>query len=91
MKWIHALLLSVFFAFAAVAQAAPVDINSADATALAAAMSGVGQKRAKMIVEYRAKNGPFKSVDDLTKVKGIGKSTVEKNRANLAIGKVTQK
>jgi competence protein ComEA len=86
MKWFYAVVLSAILAFSAVAQAAPVDINAADAKALASAMSGVGQKRAQLIVDYRVKNGPFKSVDDLTKVKGIGQATVDKNRANLTIG-----
>ncbi|HEX9810567.1 MAG TPA: helix-hairpin-helix domain-containing protein [Burkholderiales bacterium] len=91
MKWFHAAALSLFLAVSAVAQAAPVDINTADAKALASAMTGVGQKRAQMIVDYRTKNGPFKSVDDLTRVKGVGQATVDKNRANLAVGKSTSK
>jgi competence protein ComEA len=86
MKWFYAAVLSMFIALSAVAQAAPVDINTADAKALANAMTGVGQKRAQTIVDYRAKNGPFKSVDDLTKVKGIGKVSVDRNRANLSVG-----
>jgi competence protein ComEA len=91
MKWFSAAVLSVFLALSAVAHAAPVDVNSADAKALATAMTGVGQKRARMIVDYRAKNGPFKSVDDLVKVKGIGKATVDKNRSNLSIGRSASK
>ena len=86
MKWLHVAVLSLFLAVSAVAQAAPVDINTADAKALAGAMTGVGQKRAQMIVDYRSKNGPFKSLEDLAKVKGLGKATVDKNRNNLVVG-----
>lgn len=66
--------------------AAPVNINTADAATIDAAMKGVGKKSAAAIVAYRIKNGPFKRVDDLTKVKGIGPKVVEKNRANLTAG-----
>lgn len=86
MKWFLAAFLSVFLALGAVAQAASVDINTADAKTLASAITGVGPKRAQMIVDYRAKHGPFKSVDDLAKIKGIGKATVDRNRARLSTG-----
>jgi competence protein ComEA len=65
--------------------AAPVDINTADARTLARELNGVGLDRAQAIVDYRTQNGPFRSVDELVKVKGVGKKTVEKNRANLLI------
>lgn len=64
----------------------PVDINSADVHALAAAIDGVGMKRAEAIVEYRNQHGSFQSVDDLAKVRGISTKTVDKNRANLTVG-----
>jgi competence protein ComEA len=53
---------------------------------LSKALSGVGPGKAKAIVEYREKNGPFKSADELKKVKGIGKATLEKNRAVINVG-----
>ena len=80
MKLLLSLLLSVSFLFAV------VDINSAkekDFTSL----NGVGAKKAKNIVSYRKSNGCFKSVDDLVKVKGIGKKTIDKNRKNLKASK----
>ncbi|HEY8554595.1 MAG TPA: helix-hairpin-helix domain-containing protein [Burkholderiales bacterium] len=86
MKRIAAVLFCSFLALTA-AHAAPVDINTADAKTLDKAMVGVGPKVAQAIVDYRTKNGPFKSVDDLGKVKGVGKQTIEKNRANLTVGK----
>ncbi len=39
--------------------------------------------KAEAIVSYRQKNGPFRSADDLAKVKGLGKKTIEQNKANL--------
>jgi competence protein ComEA len=66
--------------------AGPVDINTADATTLASAMNGVGEKKAATIVAYRDAHGPFARVEDLSNVKGIGLSTIEKNRQNLAVG-----
>ena len=62
-----------------------VNINTADAATLAAMLDGVGESRAKAIVDYRAANGPFKSADDLVAVKGIGKSVVERNRAKIKV------
>jgi competence protein ComEA len=69
--------------------AAPVDINTADATILADSIKGVGRAKAEAIVAYREKNGRFKSVDDLALVKGIGEKIVEINRDNLTAGTLT--
>ena len=63
----------------------PVDINTADAETLAAAINGVGVKKARDIVSHRQKNGPFESVDELTQVSGIGMQTVDKSRGNLTV------
>ena len=65
--------------------AGPIDINKADAATIAKELQGVGLSRAQAIVAYREKNGSFKSVDDLRKVKGIGAKTLELNRANIRI------
>ncbi len=65
--------------------AGPVDINSADAEALDAALQGVGPKKAEAIVADRNKNGSFKTLDDLTRVKGISAKIVEVNRANMTL------
>ncbi|HSS64781.1 MAG TPA: ComEA family DNA-binding protein [Gammaproteobacteria bacterium] len=61
----------------------PVNINTADAQALAEAINGVGLKRAEAIVSYRNQNGPFKSVDELVQVQGVGEKTLEKSRERL--------
>jgi len=65
--------------------AGPVDINSADATTLARELDGVGMSRAQAIVEYREKNGAFRSADDLMKVQGIGPKVLEANRPNIRV------
>jgi competence protein ComEA len=65
--------------------AAPVDINSADADTLATELTGIGAAKAAAIVAYREANGPFKRLEDLMKIKGVGEKTLEKNRANIVI------
>lgn len=67
------------------AVAATVNINTADAATLAAGLKGVGGARAQEIVRYREAYGPFKSADELTEVKGIGKSTLDDNRARITL------
>ena len=63
--------------------AGPVNVNSADAKTLARELQGVGMAKAEAIISYREKNGPFKSADDLSKVKGLGKKLIDQNKANL--------
>lgn len=72
--------------FGSALAAGKVDINSASATQLADAMNGVGIAKAEAIVAYRQENGPFKSIDQLAQVKGIGLMTVEKNREVIEVG-----
>ena len=67
--------------------AGPVDINSADAATLAKELKGVGDAKAAAIVEYRRTHGAFKSLDELALVKGIGQKLVDRNRADLRIGR----
>lgn len=69
------------------ALAGPVNINTADARTLARELKGIGLSRAQAIVDYREKNGPFKSADDLAKVKGVGMKVVEENRSNIKVDK----
>ena len=70
-------------AFAGLASAV-VDLNTATAAELDA-LKGVGPAKAKAIIDYREKNGPFKSVDELDKVKGFGMKTVEKLRPDISV------
>ena len=78
MRALMALVLCFGFLFAS------IDINKATAKEFTS-LKGIGDKKASVIIEYRKVNGCFKSIDDLSKVKGIGKKTVEKNRDNLSI------
>ena len=63
--------------------AEPVNVNSATAEAIATGMVGIGPAKAKAIVDYRQQHGPFKTVDDLLMVKGIGEKTLAKNRERV--------
>ncbi len=80
------LLKLLFFIFAftpywlhATESALQININTANASQLKQALSGIGDKKAQAIVEYRNAHGAFNSVYDLMLVNGIGKKTVEKN------------
>lgn len=85
------LLAALLFGCALGAAAAdPVDINAANAGELAAALVGVGQSKAEAIVDYREANGPFKSIDDLALVKGIGAATIDRNRDKLSVTSPTR-
>jgi competence protein ComEA len=64
---------------------ARVNINTADAQTLAATLKGVGETRAMEIVRYREAYGPFASAEELTEVKGIGKSTLDMNREVITL------
>lgn len=80
------LMACTLLAAAGVLHAAePVNINTADAETLASAINGVGIKKAREIIAYRQQNGPFATVDDLTKVTGIGAHTVETSREKLTV------
>ena len=68
------------------AWAGPVNVNTADASTLAQELDGIGPSKAQAIVEYRQKNGPFKSPDDLLKVQGIGEKVLDQNRVNIQVG-----
>lgn len=64
-----------------------LDINTADAASIAAALDGIGLVKAQEIVAYREMFGKFESVDELAEVKGIGAATLEKIRHKIAIVK----
>lgn len=62
----------------------PVNINSGGVAELSK-LQGIGEAKAKAIIDYRKENGPFQSIEDLVKVKGIGVKTLENNRHRLRI------
>jgi competence protein ComEA len=79
------LVLSLALLVSMQVYADPVDINTADTSILADAIDGVGEKKAATIIAYRDAHGPFNSVDELAKVKGIGAATVDRNRQNMMV------
>ena len=87
-RWIKGTLISLALFAGPLGAAGPVDINTADAQTLAQQLDGVGAAKAQAIVDYRQANGPFKTVEDIEKVKGIGKSTLEKNRSRMTVDSV---
>jgi competence protein ComEA len=84
MKPIVLALTALLFALPAMA-GTPVNVNTADANALAQALDGVGLAKAQAIVAWREANGDFDSADQLTSVKGIGQSLVDRNRESILV------
>lgn len=62
-----------------------VDLNSAGIDELEE-LPGIGEVLAQRIVDYRNEHGPFRSLDDLSNVSGIGKSVIEKISDQVKIG-----
>jgi competence protein ComEA len=89
-NWIRKLALSVLL-LPVLALAGPVNVNTADAETISESLQGVGLSKARAIVEYRQKHGPFKTADDLSLVKGIGERTVELNRGNILVAPAATK
>ena len=89
MSIFRCLLLSLLLAVSSLVLAAdppaPVNINTADVATLSAGLEGVGVSKAKAIITYRENYGPFKSVEELTAVKGIGESLLDKNREHITL------
>ena len=70
---------------AGAAQSGPLDLNTASASDLDS-LPGIGQSFADRIIEYRTTNGPFTSVEDLQKVKGIGAALFAKIAPLVSVG-----
>lgn len=85
MKTWYAMILALIFSVASWA-AEVVNINTASADELAAALKGVGPSKAEAIINYREANGAFKHIDELVNVKGIGVRTVDLNREFIRLG-----
>jgi competence protein ComEA len=83
-KTLIALALCLSIVLPALA-ATPVDVNHANAQTIAASLDGIGMSKAKAIVAYRNAHGPFKSVDDLGNVKGVGTKTLARNHAAIRL------
>lgn len=84
-----ALLIALFLPFQAYAEPTgdpqTVNINTASAEKLALVLDGVGMAKAIAIVEHRKRYGNFKQIESVESVKGIGSSTLEKNRSKIVI------
>ena len=61
-----------------------VNINSATASELQS-LNGIGEAKAKAIIEYREKNGNFEKIEDIKNVSGIGDSVYEKIKDNITV------
>lgn len=88
------LLLALVFSFAPVASAAkkkpplhPINLNTATSAELQQ-VPGIGPSTADKILKMRKSYGPFKSVDDLRAIKGIGPKRMEKMRKYLTVGRI---
>jgi competence protein ComEA len=64
---------------------ATININTASAKDFDA-LPGIGTKTAALIVEYRQKNGPFKKIEELMNVRGLGEKTFLKLKPRLTVG-----
>ena len=98
MKNLLTLLIISFLSFSAFTHANPVEdkpmvempqapiinINSADSEMLAK-LPGIGKKKAQAIIDYRETNGDFSTLEDLAKVKGIGKKLVAKLEGKVSL------
>jgi comEA protein len=61
-----------------------ININTASATELEA-LPGIGAKTAARIVEYRQKNGPFKKIEELMNVRGVGEKNFLKLKGQISV------
>lgn len=87
MKYLSAvvLVLSLLFSVPALAGSSdPVNVNTADVETLTL-LKGIGQSRAEAIIAYREANGPFRSLHELSQVRGIGERTIEENMDRITL------
>ena len=86
MKILRRLLVVCLLLVPLVAISDPVvNINTADSERLVDDLVGIGPQKALAIVQYRQQHGPFKQIEDLALVSGIGAKTVEQNRDRMTV------
>ena len=78
------LLAACLFALSTGWALAAVNLNTATASDLDG-IKGIGPSKAKAIIDYRSKNGSFKSVEDLKNVKGFGEKSIAKLKDELSV------
>ena len=91
----HRIVVALALAFASQLVVLPpanaaVNLNTASKEELVAVV-GIGPANAQAILDYRKANGPFKTVDELKSVKGIGVKRLEKLKDQFTVGPVPQK
>ena len=91
MRLVKLLAGAAWCTLAGLAVAGPVNVNTADAETISAELKGIGLSKARAIVEYREKHGPFQSVEDLALVSGIGERTLERVRADIRLSAASSK
>lgn len=84
MEIIRKILLTVLLIAPTLLFAEAVNINTANKEVLTT-LKGIGERRAEAIISYREKYGPFKSIEELMEISGIGQSILEDNRENLTV------
>jgi competence protein ComEA len=83
------LLLALAAMLVSTAAFAAVNINTATKEELVA-LNGIGPAKAQAILDYRAKNGPYKTVEDVRKVKGIGEKLFARIQPELTVSGPTK-
>jgi competence protein ComEA len=61
-----------------------VNLNSATAAQIAS-LPGIGPKTADLVVQYRQKNGPFKKIEEIMNVRGVGEKSFLKIKDRLSV------
>ncbi len=85
MKTLKILAAAAALVCSTIANAAPVNINTASAEEIAAALDGIGLSKAQAIVDYRQAYGQFSRADEIVFVRGIGDATYEKNKQDILV------
>lgn len=79
------LLLSFFVVLQSQAASQKININTASLTELQK-LPRIGNSVAQRIIDFRKKNGPFKKIEEIMKVKGIGEKTFEQIKDLITVG-----
>jgi competence protein ComEA len=81
--WVLSLSLLTPVGYTTESNASKININTAPIDVLDTQLVDIGPKKAQAIVDYREKHGPFKSLDELRKVFGIGDKVIESNKEKI--------
>ena len=84
MSLIRKFSVALLFFMSSICFADPINITSADLEALAP-LKGIGPAKAAAIIAVRDANGPFASVEELDRLKGVGEKTIEMNKNTITV------